>query len=115
MFLQRLASVTALFASAAIGGINWTAVWLEPRTEVSLAVGQKKPYTVMGLNGADVKAELTKSPYLKIVSSDPEVLEIDKGNSTFIGKKPGHVEIRFSFSEARAVAQAVVRESNGNR
>lgn len=64
---------------------------------------------------ADAKAEQTKSPYLKIVSSDPDVLEIDKGNRTFIGKKPGHVEIRISFSEARAVAQAVVRESNGNR
>ena len=64
----------------------------------------------MGLNGADVKADLTKSPYLKITSSDSGVLEIDPANGTFVGKRPGHVDIRISFSEATEMVPAFVRE-----
>lgn len=69
----RLAWVCLLFVGMDSGGINWKSVWLEPRTPVILKVGETKPYTVMGLNGADVKADLTKSPYLKITSSDSGV------------------------------------------
>ena len=65
---------------------------------------------VMGLNGADTTANLTKSPYLKIASSDPEILEVDQKNAAFIGKKPGQADIRISFSEATAIVQAFVRE-----
>src|SRR5260370_24868972 len=59
--LQLFAFATGLFTGMAFSGINWKAVWLEPRTPVVLTVGETQPYTVMGLNGADVKAELTKS------------------------------------------------------
>jgi fibronectin type 3 domain-containing protein len=64
----------------------------------------------MGLNGADKKATLTKSPYLKITSSDIGVVEVHQKNAIVIGKKPGQVEIRISFSEATSVAQAFVKE-----
>ena len=73
-----------------------------------------KPYTVMGLNGADVKADLTKSPYLTITSSNPEIVEVDRKNAVFVGKKTGHVEIRISFSEATSIVQAFVKERKSN-
>jgi hypothetical protein len=66
----------------------------------------------MGLNGADIKADLTKSQYLKITSSDPSVLDIDRENGVFVGKRPGHVDIRISFSEATAMVPAFVRAVN---
>ena len=69
MPLQRVAWML-LFSGVAVAGINWKSVWLEPRTPVVLAVGEAKPYTVMGRNGADVKADLTKSPNFKITSSE---------------------------------------------
>jgi len=70
VFLQRFGLLAVLFGMA-VAGINWKAVWLEPRTPVILTVGEKQQYTVMGLNGADVKADLTKSPYLTIRSPIP--------------------------------------------
>jgi hypothetical protein len=108
--LQLSAFATWLFTGMAFSGINWKAVWLEPRTPVVLAVGETQPYTVMGLNGADVKAELTKSQYLKITSSDPGIVEVDQKNAVLIGKKLGQAEIRISFSEATSYVHAVVKE-----
>jgi len=99
-----------LFICVAVAGINWKAVWLEPKHPVVLEVGETQPYTVMGLNGMDTTVNLTRSPYLKITSSDPDILEVDQKNAVFIGKKPGKVEIRISFSEATALVQAFVRE-----
>jgi fibronectin type 3 domain-containing protein len=64
----------------------------------------------MGLNGADVKANLTKSQYLKITSSDPGIVEVDQKNAVLIGKKVGQAEIRISFSEATSLVHAVVKE-----
>ena len=121
MPLQRFARVLAvsilclgafLFTRAAMAGINWISVWLAPRTPVVMNIGETRPYTVMGLNGANIEAELTHSQYLKIASSDPDVIEIDPKQSAFIAKKAGQVEIRIAFSEAKAVIKAVVRESN---
>src|SRR6266404_7616345 len=108
--LRLLAWITLSFISVAVGGINWKAVWIEPTMPVSITVGETKPYTVMGLNGADVKADLTKSQYLTITSSDPEIVEVDRMNAVFVGKKHGHAEIRISFSEATGIVQAFVRE-----
>lgn len=98
----------ALLFGTCFAGINWKAVWLEPRTPILLSVGETQPYKIMGLNGADVRAELTKSQYLKITSSDPGIVEIDQKNAAVIGKRPGHVEIRISFSEATSIVQAFV-------
>jgi hypothetical protein len=107
--LQRMAWIS-LFMGMAVAGINWKAVWLEPRIPVVLTVGEKQPYTVMGLDGGDYRANLTKSTYLTMTSSDTNTLEIDRKNSVFIGKKTGQVEIRISFSEATAIVKAFVRE-----
>jgi hypothetical protein len=94
-------------------GINWKAVWLDaPYNPVYVKVGESRSYTVMGLSGMDTKADLTHSQYLTIVSSDPKVLEVDKENSRFVGKAPGHVEIRISFSEATSIVQADVQDSS---
>jgi hypothetical protein len=108
--LQLFAFATGLFTGMAFSGINWKAVWLEPRTPVFLTVGETQPYTVMGLNGADVKAELTKSQYLKITSSDPGIVEVNQKNAVLIGKKVGQAEIRISFSEATSFVHAVVKD-----
>src|SRR5258708_7181679 len=108
--LQLFIFATGLFTGMAFSGINWKAVWLEPRTPIVLTVGEMQPYTVMGLNGADVKAELTKSQYLKITSSNPGIVEVDQKNAVLIGKKLGQAEIRISFSEATSIVQAFVKE-----
>jgi hypothetical protein len=111
MPLQRVAWISLLFSGVAVSGINWKSVWLEPRTPVVLTVGEAKPYTVIGRNGADVKADLTKSPYLKITSSDAEILEVNPQTGTFVGKKPGHVDIQIAFSDATEMVPAFVRPS----
>jgi hypothetical protein len=111
MPLQRVAWISLLFSGVAIGGINWKSVWLEPRTPVVLTVGEAKPYTVIGRNEADVKADLTKSPYLKITSSDAEILEVNPQTGTFVGKKPGHVDIEIAFSDTTEMVPAFVRPS----
>ena len=108
--LQILGLAITLSIGVIFAGINWKAVWIEPRIPVTLAVGEEQPYTVMGLNGADVKGDLTKSPYLAIRSSDSDVVAVDQKNAVFVGKKAGHAEIRISFSEATAIVQAFVRE-----
>ena len=96
-------------ASATLAGINWKAVWLEaPYNPVHLKIGESRSYTVMGLNGMNTTADLTHSPYFTIISSDPKILEIDKEKAQFIGKAPGHVEIRISFSEATSIVKATV-------
>ena len=62
----------------------------------------------MGLNGGNLIADLTRSPHLRITSSDPDVLAIDREHAVFRGQKPGHAQIR--ISEATAIVQAVVTE-----
>lgn len=113
--LQVFALTFTLSIGVVFAGINWKAVWLEPRSPVILSVGETQPYTVMGLNGADVRADLTRSQYLKITSSDPGVVEVDQKNAVVIGKKPGQAEIRISFSEATSVVQAFVKERKTGR
>jgi len=93
----------------ALAGTNWKAIWIEPRTPIVLTVGETKPYTVMGLDPERVKAELTKSPPLKITTSDPGVLDIDQQNGMFVAKKIGHVDIQISFSGAWELIPAFVR------
>jgi hypothetical protein len=113
--LLRLLVLSVLLAAGGImapAGINWLSVWLEPNTQVVLTVGETQPYAVWGLDGMKVRSNLTQSQYLKISSSNPDVIEIDRKNGTFIGKKPGHSIIRFSFSEASNVAQGVVKEKD---
>jgi hypothetical protein len=111
MLAQRLASTFLLLGSVALGGINWKAVWLEPRTPVILlTVGEAQSYTIMGLDGRDYKSILTRSPYLKITSSDVGVVEIDAEKAAFVAKKPGHAEVQISFSEATDLVPAFVRE-----
>jgi hypothetical protein len=110
-FLRHCVWPVLLSMGSAVAGINWKAVWLEPRMPVILTVGETQPYKVMGLNGGNLKADLTTSPYLQISSSDPGVLEIDQKQAIFLGKQPGHVEVRISFSEATAIVRAWVKEA----
>ncbi|MGD1096245.1 MAG: hypothetical protein ABSB35_30165 [Bryobacteraceae bacterium] len=95
------------FAFASPAGINWKAVWLD-RNPVVLKPGETHQYKVMGLNGADRTADLTHSPYLTIVSSDPKILTIDQGRAVFKGVAPGETEIRVSFSEATSLVRVHV-------
>jgi len=113
MFFPRL-GIALVFVCAAVGGINWVSVWLEPRTGiVVLTTGETKSYTAMGRNGAEVNADLTNSPYLKMTSSDPEVAEVDCKKHVFTGKKPGHAHIALSFSEATEMIPVFVRVPRG--
>ena len=107
--LVRFAFSAVAFLAIAQGGINWKAVWLEPHNVVLIRAGDKQPYIVMGLNGANVTADLTKSPYLHVSSSNADVLEVDQKDGMFVGKKQGEAEIRISFSEATALVRAEVR------
>ena len=103
------ALVVLSFVSTVLAGINWKAVWLEaPYNPVHIKTGESRSYTVMGLNGMNTTADLTHSQWLTIVSSDPTILEIDREKAQFIGKAPGHVEIRISFSEATSLVKAIV-------
>jgi hypothetical protein len=107
------ALVMLSFMSVTFAGINWKAVWLDsPYNPVHLKTGESCSYAVMGLNGMDTKADLTHSQYLTVVSSDPTILEVDKENARFIGKAPGRVEIRISFSQATSIVQANVVEAS---
>ncbi|HZU29045.1 MAG TPA: hypothetical protein VFA04_26210 [Bryobacteraceae bacterium] len=112
-FMKCLTAITALSLGITSAGINWKAVWLqEPGNNnlVRLRVGESVAYTVMGLNGADVKANLTKSPHLKMAASGPTVVAIDQRNAAFIGKRQGNAEIRITFGGAIAIAKVVVTE-----
>jgi hypothetical protein len=101
------------FMSVILAGINWKAVWLDaPYNPVHLKIGESRSYTVMGLSGMNTTADLTHSQYLTVVSSDPTILEVDQENARFIGKTPGHVEIRISFSEATSIVKANVVDAS---
>ena len=107
------ALVMLSFVGTVVAGINWKAVWLDaPYNPVHLKMGESSPYIVMGVDGRDTKADLTHSQYLSVVSSDPTILEVDKENARFIGKAPGHVEIRISFSEATSIVKANVVDAS---
>jgi hypothetical protein len=100
-----------LFASSAPGGINWKAVWLEqPGNPVVLEPGAIQMFTVMGLNGANVTADLTRNQYLKLISLDPDVVEVDRTNTRLIGKSAGQTELRISFSEATSIVRVLVKQ-----
>jgi hypothetical protein len=109
MTIRRSVYIATSFIGLVFGGINWKVVWLEPKAPLTLTVGESQPYTVMGLDGSDTKANLTKSRYLKISSSDTNVLEVDQEKAVLIGKKPGRTVIRISFGQTSNVKLAVVK------
>ena len=100
-----------LFANPIISGINWKAVWLEPHIPVALRSGETQSFRIMGLSGANTTADLTRSPYLRIEAADPLVVKVDQQHATLTGERPGHSELRVSFSEATALVQVYVSEA----
>lgn len=97
-------------ASSSLAGINWKAVWMDdPTTPILLEPGASCTYRIMGLNGGDVKAEVTGIPGLKLESRDPNVVEVDQGNNRLVGKSPGQTEVQISFSEAKSLITVFVR------
>jgi hypothetical protein len=99
----------ALFGSALPAGTNWRTVWLEPNP-VLVAVGKSMPYVVKGIPGrtGTVIADLTHNPYLSIVSSDENIVTVDRAGAQLIGKSEGHAEIRVSFSECTSINRVAV-------
>jgi hypothetical protein len=105
----------ALYGTSAPAGINWKAVWLEkPYNPVFLDPGAVQKYEVKGLNGADVTADLTGSEYLKVVSLNPNVVEVDQANAQLIGKSEGQTELRILLSEATSIVRVFVRRPKRN-
>lgn len=97
-------------ASSSLAGINWNAVWMdELTTPILLEPGASCTYRIMGLNGGDVKADLTGSPWLKLKSLDPNTAEVDQDNNRLIGKSLGETEVQISFSEAKSLVTVFVR------
>ena len=85
-----------LGASSAQGGINWKAVWLDkPANPLLLAPGAVEKYTVMGLDGANATADLTRSPYLKVVSLDPDVGRWTGYTPSSLESRPGKQSFAF--------------------
>ena len=101
--------VLALFASALPAGTNWRTVWLEPNP-VLVALGESKPYVVKGIPGfREIHiADLTHSPYLRVVSSDEHIIAVDRTGARLIGKAEGHAEIRVSFGECTSINRVAV-------
>ena len=67
------------------------------------------PYLVKGINGIDnMQWDLTHNPYLKVTSSDENVIAVDPQLARFVAKAVGHAEIRVSFSECTSINLAAV-------
>lgn len=110
--LSRMIAL-AMLASALPAGTNWRTVWLEPNP-VLVAPGESKPYAVKGIPGrsvpgrTDVIADLTHSPYLRVESSDENIIAVDRTGARLIGKAEGHAEIRVSFAECTSINRVAV-------
>jgi hypothetical protein len=109
--LIRVGGVFAAMALFVSAGINWKTIWLEPNPAVFQTAGSSIAYTVKGIDGADIKADLTHSRYLKITSSDESIVSVDRESARLIAKAPGRVEIRISFSECTSLITAIVLDS----
>lgn len=105
----RLIVALGTLALSTSAGINWKTVWLEPNP-VSLHPGTSMSYVVKGIDGRDNLADLTHNPYLKITSSDENIIAVDRDGGRLIGKAAGRVEIRVSFSECTSLITGTVRE-----
>src|SRR5690349_21523004 len=102
-------------ASSAIAGINWQAVWMDdPTTPILLEPGASRTYRITGLNGGDVKADLTGNPNLKITSLDPNIVEVDQSSNRLIGKSVGETEVQISFSEVKSMVTVFVRQKKNS-
>ena len=111
MSLQRFACIPLFLIGAATAGVDWTAVWFEPRTPIVLAPGEKKPHVAMGRQPGNPSVELTRSPGLNVTSSNPSVLEIDRQNNVvLVARAPGHTHVKLAFSEATEMIPVFVRQ-----
>src|SRR5947209_14420813 len=100
----RVAAVLTCLAFSTPAGINWRTVWLEPNPVILESPGSSISYVVKGINGAeDVQYDLTHNPYLKVVSSDENIVAVDQESAQLIGKAVGHAEIRVSLSECTSI------------
>jgi hypothetical protein len=107
-FTRILIIRVALISSSSVS-INWRTVWLEPNP-VILQPGSSRSYVVKGIDGRDNLAELTHNPYLRIMSSNEDIVAVDREAGRLLGKSVGRVEIRASFSECTSLITATVRD-----
>jgi hypothetical protein len=114
MKIIRLVAVLGALAVSTPAGINWRTVWLEPNP-VNIQQGSSISYVVKGINGMnDAQWDLTHNQYLKISSSDENIVAVDREGGRLVGKAVGRVEIRVSFSECTSLITATVRERSQN-
>src|SRR5262249_34577424 len=89
--------------------LDWTSVWLEPRTPIVLAPGETKPYMAMARQRGNPGVDVSRSIDLKVTPSDPSVVGVDREQAAFIGKAPGHSHVRLLFNEGFGIASVFVR------
>jgi hypothetical protein len=105
----RVAAVLTFLAFSMPAGINWRTVWMEPNPVILQSPGSSISYVVKGIDGMDdVQHDLTHNPYLKVASSDENIIAVDQESAQLIGKAVGHAEIRVSFSECTSINLAAV-------
>jgi len=106
--LMRMAVVFGIFTFAVPAGINWKTVWLEPNPIILNSPASSIQYIVRGIDGADHQFDLTHHRFLKVTSSDENVIAVDQESARLVGKAVGRVEIRVSFSECTSINVATV-------
>jgi hypothetical protein len=111
--IRLLVAIGALALSTS-SGVNWKTVWLEPNPISLNSPGSSVSYVVKGINGADIEADRTHNPDLKITSSDENVVAVDQASARLTGKAVGRAEIRISFSECASLITATVRDPSEN-
>jgi hypothetical protein len=105
----RVAAVLTLFVFSMPAGINWRTVWLEPNPVILESPGSSISYIVKGIDGmSDVPHDLTHNHYLKVVSSDENIIAVDLDSARLVGEAVGHAEIRVSFGECTSINLATV-------
>jgi len=104
--------VLGIFTVVVSAGINWKVVWLEPSSPIILdSPGSSIPYRVKGINGANYEADLTHNRYLKVTSSDENIVGVDQESNRLIAKAIGSAKIGVSFGDNMGVVTVVIVNS----
>ena len=96
----------------AFAGNGWVSIQFEPPGIVLQGAGASQKYIVTARDDQAHQADVTGSVDLAVVSSNPEIVAVDRDKGTLVGHAPGRATIEISFGDVKTSVPIEVRDQS---
>lgn len=97
---------------SAFAANGWVSIEFEPPGIVLQGAGASQKYIVTARDGRAHQADITRSVHFALVSSNPEVVAVNREKGTLVGHAPGRATIEISFGDIKTSVPIEVRNQS---